>query len=151
MQNEEIIRYTSVIALDSGGNVLVDTKGLYRVYFDFSVNVGSVAHECVILIYNLPEDAETRIKRGAKKVRLIAGSEAKNGEIFVGELVDAIPVQHETVNYLQMTLIDGDSFSASYVSMDLIPLIVEEIQFFTPTRREGCDVSTSAGFSSISE
>ena len=119
MENKLITRYASVVALDAGGAVLAETGGYYRVGFDFLTRIGDSAHECSIRIYNLPEGMEAKIKRGAKAARLIAGSKEKHGEVFFGEVVDAFSVKVDTYSYLQLALMDGDSFYSSYIAASI--------------------------------
>lgn len=115
----ERVRHASVVALDSQKNILAETDGYNRVTFEFRCSMGSNANDGVIRIYNLSDGEESAIKRGAKSVRLIAGSEMDHGEIFAGELVDAFSVQDGSSRYLQLAVVDGDSFYGSYVSMSV--------------------------------
>lgn len=105
-----------MVAEDSGGKILVETEGYNRVIFDFHCAVDGNANNGVIRVYNMSDGEESAIKRGAKNIRLIAGSEAENGEVFSGELVDAFSVQDGTERYLRMSVVDGDSFYSAYVA-----------------------------------
>lgn len=108
-----------MIALDDKGGVLVETDGRNRVAFDFRCGIEGGANDGTIKIYHLSDSEETAIKRGATKILLLAGSDAENGEVFAGEPVDAFSVQSESSRYLHLSLIDGDAFFSSYISMSI--------------------------------
>lgn len=112
-------RYASVQAIDTDGKIIYASDG-NRVHFEFSVSMDERANECTIRVYNVTDHEIYSVLHGAKYISLIAGDADNYGEVFRGELIDGFQAQSDTEQYLQISVVDGDSFYTAFINQSVV-------------------------------
>lgn len=112
-------RYAAIVVKDSSGRVLVNTAGQFRVVFSFHAGIDGRPNEGSIRIYGLTTGEEQEIKINGDSVQLIAGSDVRNNLVFSGDLISAFSAEVNQQSYVQLSVVDGDSFFSSFVSLSV--------------------------------